>query len=162
MRQLHKAASALLLAAACLGGCSHAPPRLIPVGAASLDDPARVARLSEGAKNPLLLRGLDHRPLKSLRTPAQWQDYDYVLTAGRHTLWLKSMPYVGYPYILPQRIRCYVIEVELAGRMRYVLEEDHEARRALLRDAESGAPLAFGPLVDEPWIFASDCRWPSS
>jgi hypothetical protein len=149
---------ALMLAGAGLGGCAHAPS-LIPLNDAPLDDPARVARLNERAKNPLLLRGIDRQPLQTLRTPASWNDYDYVLKSGTHTLWLKSMPY-GYPPI-PQRIRCYVIEVELAGGVRYRLEENPGQRRALLLRADTGEQVASGPLIDEPWVFSRDCRWPA-
>lgn len=150
---------ALMLAVSWLGGCAHVPPSLIPVNDAPLDDPAGVARLNERAKNPLLLRGVDQQPLESLRTPASWKDYDYVLEAGRHTLWVKSMPY-GYPPF-PQRIRCYVIEVELAGGIRYRLKEDLSQKRALLLHADTGDEIASGPLVDEPWVFSRTCRWPS-
>ena len=149
---------ALLVACAGLGGCAHAPS-LIPLNDAPLDDPARVARLNEGTKNPLLLRGVDGQPLKTLRVPASWEGYDYVLQAGSRTLWLKSMPY-GYPPI-PQHIRCYVIEVKLAGGVRYRLQEDPGQRRALLLRADTGEQVAGGPLVDEPWAFSRDCRWPA-
>jgi len=148
----------LALAVSLLGGCAHSPPSLIPVNDAPLDDPARVARLNERAKIPLLLRGVDQQPLESLRTPASWNDYDYVLKAGKHTLWVKSMPY-GYPPI-PQRIRCYVIEVELVGGMRYRLMEELSPKRALLLRADTGEQVASGPLVDEPWVFSRTCRWP--
>ncbi|HEY9146136.1 MAG TPA: hypothetical protein VIN36_05575 [Thiobacillus sp.] len=150
---------ALVLAASWLAGCANTPPTLVPVHDALLDDPARVARLNERAKNPLLLRGVDGQPLKTLRTPASLRDYDYVLKAGRHSLWLKSMPY-GYPPV-PQRLRCYVIVVELAGGMRYRLKEDLSQKRALLLRADTGEQIATGPMVDEPWVFSRECRWPS-
>ena len=156
-RCLHFAA--LVFAVSGLGGCAHAPPTLIAVNDAPLDDTARVARLNENAPHPLLLRGVDHQPLASLRTPAGWKDYDYVLTAGRHTLWLKSMPY-GHP-LLPQRIRCYVIDVELLGGMRYRVQEDPGHTQALLLRTDTGEQLASGPLVDAPWMFSRQCRWPS-
>ena len=148
----------LALTVSLLGGCAHSPPSLIPVNDAPLDDPARVARLNERAKNPLLLRGVDQQPLESLRTPSSWNDYDYVLKAGKHSLWVKSMPY-GYPPI-PQRIRCYVIEVELVGGMRYRLMEELSPKRALLLRADTGEQVASGLLVDEPWVFSRTCRWP--
>ena len=151
--------AAVMLTVSGLGGCAHAPPTLIAVNDAPLDNPARVARLNEHAQHPLLLRGVDHQPLASLRTPAGWKDYDYVLTAGRHTLWLKSMPY-GHP-LLPQRIRCYVIEVELLGGMRYRVQEDPDQTQALLLRTDTGEQLASGPLVDAPWVFSRPCRWSS-
>lgn len=133
---------------------------LIPVLGAPLDDPVRVARLNERTKNPLLLRGVDRQPLETLRIPAAgWKDYDYVLTDGRHALWVISMP-AGYPPI-PQRILCYAVEVELAGGMRYLLKEALHPRQALLLRADTGGQVAVGPLIDEPWVFSRTCRWPS-
>jgi len=147
----------LLLALAWLTGCSHAPPSLVPLHDAPVNDLSRVARLHENTKHPLLLRGLDGRPLDTLRVPSAFSHYDYVVQAGRHRLWLKSMPY-GHPFV-PQRVRCYVIDAEFAGGMRYLLEEDtREASARLLRD-DTGEPVASGRMIDETWVFSGSCSW---
>ncbi len=65
-----------------------------------------------------------------------------------------------YPIpLLPQRIRCYEIEVELTQGAQYVLREEAGAKRTLLLTADTGTVEATGRLVDEPWIFERDCKW---
>jgi hypothetical protein len=148
--------SALMLAVSWLAGCAHEGKTLIPLNDAPLDPPSAVARLNEGSKHPLLLRGLDQR-LLAVRMQNTLSDHDYVVTAGRHVLWLMSAPY-GLP-LIPQRIRCYVIDAELEGGARYRLEEDMDQKLARVLRADTGERIASGQLVDEPWIFSRNCRW---
>ena len=134
----------------------HLPPSLISLGGAPVDDLSRVAQVSERSDHPLLLRGLDQVPLDAVRVPSVFNDDVYLLAAGQHTLWLMSMPY-GHP-LVPQKIRCYVIEATLEAGTRYRLEEGAGKQAFLSRD-DTGVRVALGRLVDERWVFSGSCRW---
>jgi hypothetical protein len=106
---------------------------------------------------PILLRGLDGVPIKSMRVPNAFREYAYVMSAGTHVFWAKS---VAYPHpLIPQRIRCYRLHVELVHGGRYLLKEDVEAKKALLVITATGEVVSTGELVDEPWVFIKDCTW---
>jgi len=147
----------LVLIVMWLSGCAHMQESLIPLEGAPVDDLSQVAQLSEGSSQPLLLRGLDQTPLDTGRIPSGFSDHVYVLKAGRHTLWVMSMPY-GNP-LIPQKIRCYVIEAQLAAGMRYRLEEDSVSKEARVLRDDNGERVALGRLADEPWVFSGSCRW---
>lgn len=148
---------ALVLSVSWLAGCAHEAQTLIPVDNAPLDAPSQVARLNGRTKHPMLLRGLDQLPLETPRIRDAFIDHDYVVKAGKHTLWVMNSPY-GHP-LVPQRIHCYVIDVELTGGTRYRLEEDWSQKLARVLRADTGQQVASGQLVDEAWIFARECRW---
>ena len=147
----------LALIVGCLAGCAT-PPSLIPLDGAPADDLSRVAGLREDFAQALLLRALDRVPTP-VRLPGPGSSQAvYLIKPGRHMLWAKNVPY-RYP-LIPQKIRCYVIDAELAAGVLYRLEEDAERKIALLQRDDTRQLVASGPLVDEPWIFAADCRWP--
>lgn len=149
----------VLVYVACqLAGCAHIPESHIPLGGAPDNDLTQVAQIVEDPEHPLLLRGLDGVALRSLRVPSAFTNYAYLVRPGRHVLWVVNAPY-GYP-IFPQKLRCYVVHAELAQGTRYRLKEDSRAKRALLLKDDTGAAVSAGELVDEPWVFARDCRWP--
>jgi len=86
--------------------------------------------------------------LKSLRLRRPGREAS--LVAQEHAVWSS---------LVPQRVRCYVIDAELAGGMRYLLEEDtREASARLLRD-DTGERVASGRMIDETWIFSGSCSW---
>lgn len=149
--------AALVLTLVWMGGCAHMQQSLISLDGAPVDDLSQVARLSENATHPLLLRGLDQTPLDTVRIPGGFSDYIYVLKPGRHTLWVTSLPY-GHP-LIPQKIRCYEIEAELAAGTRYRLEEDSGGKEARVLRDDTGERVASGGLVDEHWVFSGSCRW---
>jgi hypothetical protein len=155
MAMQNKAALALVTMG--LSACAHMPQSLIALDGAPVDDLSQVAQVSEHSDHPLLLRGLDQVPLDTLRVPGGLSEYVYVLKAGRHTLWVMSMPY-GHP-LMPQKIRCYVIEVVLAAGTRYRLLEDTGRQMAGVLSDATGEGVAWGRLVDEPWVFSGSCRW---
>jgi len=68
-----------------------------------------------------------------------------------------NMPY-GHP-LIPQKIRCYVIEAQLAAGTRYRLEEDSGNKEARVLRDDNGERVASGRLADEPWVFSGSCRW---
>lgn len=146
-----------LLLALFLTGCAHGPLSLVALDGSQTNDLSKVAVVMEDRNRPVLLRGLDGVPIGSMRVPGAFGDYAYVMRAGTHLLWAKGAPY-AHP-LIPQRIRCYVLHVELAPGGRYLLKEDVEAKKALLLVAATGEVQATGELVDEPWVFASDCKW---
>jgi hypothetical protein len=146
-----------LLLAGLLTGCAHLGPDLIPVGEATAGDLSRVALLREDSNHPVIVRGVDGIALDSVRIPSPITDYAYVLTPGRHTLWVKGAPY-PHP-LVPQRIYCYSIEITLEKGGQYVLVEERDNDRALALDERTRAIVAVGPLVDKPWVFERDCRW---
>lgn len=141
-----------------LGGCAVSSPSLIPIDGAPAHDLSLVAGLREDFAQTLLLRGLDRMPT-SMHLPGPGSSQAiYLIKPGRHMLWAKNVSYG--PPMIPQKIRCYVIEAELLAGVLYYLEEDAGGKNARLLRDDSRQVVASGPLVDEPWIFASDCRWP--
>jgi hypothetical protein len=144
----------LALIGGCLAGCATSPS-LIPLDGAPADDLSLVAGLREDFES-LLLRGVDRMPTP-IYLPLRTQVV-FLIKPGRRILWAKNVPY-PYP-LIPQKIRCYVIDAELAAGVLYRLEEDAERKTALLQRDDTRQLVASGPLVDEPWIFAADCRWP--
>lgn len=112
--------------------------------------------LLEDRDFPALLRGLDGTPLESAQLSTPWRDHSYVLRPGRHVLWLLGAPY-SHP-LLPQRLHCYRMELELKPGGRYRLEEDRGHAKARLRNAGSGKVVASGALVDTPWVFLRACN----
>lgn len=79
------------------------------------------------------------------------------MKAGQHLFWVMNLPY-GHP-LIPQKMRCYVIEAELAQGALYRLKEDIDMKRALLVRNDTGEKVAIGRVVDEPWVFLRSCRW---
>jgi hypothetical protein len=149
--------SQLLLFALLVAGCAHFQMTLVPLDGSETNDLSRVSLIMEDEGFPLLLRGLDGVPLKSMRVPSAFGKYAYVVSPGRHVLWVKGAPY-PHP-LLPQRIRCYVLDVELAQGARYLLKEEVTAKKALLLVGATGKVESTGELVDEPLVFVRDCKW---
>jgi hypothetical protein len=130
---------------------------LVSLDGSETNDLSRVSVIMEDQHHPVLLRGLDGVPIKSMKVPSALEEYAYVMSAGTHVFWVKS---AAYPHpLVPQRIHCYILHVELAQGGRYILKEDPEARQALLVMTASGEVVSAGKLVDEPWVFMKDCTW---
>lgn len=85
------------------------------------------------------------------------RSFTYVLHPGTHVLWVSTAPY-GFPF-LPQRIRCYVLEVRLAAGSGYTMRFDASAQAPVLVRAGASAPEAVGALVDEALLSERGCRW---
>lgn len=149
--------SPLLLLTMLIASCAHTPMSLVSLDGSQTNDLSRVSLITEDHDNPALLRGVDGTPLKSLRIPSALGEYAYVMSAGNHVLWVKGTPY-PHP-LIPQRIRCYVLHVALVPGGRYVLREDVAAKKAFLVRTETGEIESTGGMVDEPWVFARDCKW---
>lgn len=145
------------LLCALLVGCARSRVDLVSVDGSPTDQPGRYSLLTEDRAHPALLKAVDGVPVKmrwSLRTLA---GRSFVMRAGRHVLWVKSAPY-PHP-AMPQRVRCYVLDVELVAGRTYILGEDAGRKVAWLRGADGREDRFVAGLVDEPWIFARDCRW---
>jgi len=151
--------SALVLIAFWLSGCSHVSQSLISLDGSPVNDLSKIALIVEDADHPLLLRGLDGIPLKTMRVPNAFSNYAYLMKAGPHIFWVRDVPY-GHPiFAFFEKIHCYVLEVELAQGMQYRLREDAEMKRALLLNHATGETVAIGRLVDEPWVPSRGCQW---
>jgi len=151
--------SVLVFAAFWLTGCTQFSSSLISIDGSPINDLSKIALLVEDSDHPLLLRGSDGIPQESMRVPNAFIKYAYLIKPGSHVFWLKNVPY-GHPiFALFERVRCYVIEVELTQGMQYRLKEDKKMKRALLLNDETGETVAIGQLVDEPWILSRDCKW---
>lgn len=149
--------SVLLPLAFWLIGCAHISESLIPLDGSPIDDPSQVAQIVEDANYPVLLRGLDGVPLESVRVSNAFYKYAYLVKPGHHVFWGMNAPY-PHP-LVPQRIRCYVIQAEVEQGVRYRLKEDIRLKRPLLLRDDTGETLSIGQLVDEPWVFLRSCRW---
>lgn len=149
---------AVLLTTAALWACTPLSHSLVLLNGSDAGDPAAVALIDTDPGHPLLLRGLDEKPL-AVRVPSALRTWTYVVAPGRHRLWVSSVPY-GHPF-LPQRIRCYVIEATLDAGVRYVLKDDPANEWVLLTRHGGGEAVAAGRLVDAPLVTESGCRWPA-
>lgn len=147
----------LAITTCCLFGCTHEPPSLIPLDGSSVNNISAVAQVVEDRDFPIILRGLDGVLLKGIRVQTPFNKYTYVMQAGPHIFWGISSPY-PHP-LIPQRIRCYVIEATLVEGMKYRLVEEAGVKNALLVNDTTGENVAIGKLVDEPWVFERGCRW---
>lgn len=150
-------ALALWLAPAVLSGCAPLSRSVVPVDGASPEDIAAVSMLTVDSQHPLLLRGVDERPLPVVRVPSALRTWSFAVSPGRHTLWISTVPY-GHP-LIPQFIRCYVMDVSLEPGSSYVLRYEPARELALLLRPDDSEPRATGQLVDRPLMLARDCRW---
>jgi hypothetical protein len=158
MRQMKvRYISVLVPAAFWLIGCAHISESRIPLDGSPVNDLSQVAQIVEDADYPALLRGVDGIPLKSVRVSNDFYKYVYLIKPGHHVFWLMNAPY-GHP-LVPQRIRCYVIQAELTQGTRYRLKEDIGKKLALLLTDDTGEMVSIGQLVDEPWVISRSCRW---
>jgi len=148
---------AALLASAVLAACAPLTHSIVALDGADTGNLAAVAVLDNDDRRPLLVRGIDGRPIDAIRVPSVFRDWSFVVTPGPHRLWLSSMPH-GHPF-LPQFIRCYALNATLAPGERYILRDDPEHERALLLRPGSDQPAAIGALVDKPFVLERSCRW---
>ncbi len=148
---------ALLLASTVLAACAPLTHSIIALDGADTGNLAAVAVFDNDDQQPLLVRGIDGRPIDAIRVPSVFRDWSFVVTPGSHRLWLSSVPH-GHPF-LPQFIRCYAMEVALAPGERYILRDDPEHDLALLLRPGTPQPAAVGTLVDKPFVFERACRW---
>lgn len=147
------AALALLV----LQGCAALSQGIVPVDGADPAAIAAVARVDVDTDHPALLRAVDGKPLPGLQVSSRVRAFSYVLHPGQRLLWLSDLPY-GFPF-LPQHLKCYVMQVDLAAGARYLLRLDDATRRPVLIDAMQHDTVAEGVLVDEPPIYERGCRW---
>jgi hypothetical protein len=91
--------SVLMLIVVWLSGCAHVSPSLISIDGSPVDDLSKLALIVEDSDYPLLLRGIDGIPLKTMRVPNVFSNYAYVMKAGPHILWVRDVPY-GHPVVL--------------------------------------------------------------
>lgn len=149
--------SKFLLLAILLTCCACAQRSLISLDGSQTIDLTRVALIVEDQNFPALFRGLDGVPLDSMRVPTVFGRYAYVMSPGPHMFWLKGSPY-PHP-LVPQRIRCYTMHVELQPGVGYILKEETADNKVLLVREDTGETVSTGELVDEPLVFQRDCKW---
>jgi hypothetical protein len=145
------------LALLVLQGCAALSQGIVPVDGADPAAIAAVARVDVDTDHPALLRAVDGKPLPGLQVSSRVRAFSYVLHPGQRLLWLSDLPY-GFPF-LPQHLKCYVMQVDLAAGARYLLRLDDATRRPVLIDAMQHDTVAEGVLVDEPPIYERGCRW---
>lgn len=145
------------LALLVLQGCAALSQGIVPVDGADPAAIAAVARVDVDTDHPALLRAVDGKPLPGLQVSSRVRAFSYVLHPGQRLLWLSDLPY-GFPF-LPQHLKCYVMQVDLAAGARYLLRLDDATRRPVLIDAKQYDTVAEGVLVDEPPIYERGCRW---
>jgi hypothetical protein len=152
--------AALLVAlVALLNGCTPVAPTLVRLDDAQNSRGSEAAVLEVDRTHPLLLRGVDGIPLAAIRIPNAVRSWSYALAPGPHELWFSSVPY-GHP-LVPQSVRCYVVEATFEPRGRYVVGVDPTLHIPLIVRADSKEAVAKGTLVDEPLVFERSCRWPA-
>lgn len=140
-----------------IGGCASLSHKIVSLDGSSVDSPDKIATIDVETRNPLLIHGLDGELLTPVKLQSAFRTWSFVVSPGHHVLWLSSTPY-GHP-LVPQRHRCYSMEVFLSPGGKYVLSELPGQKRALLLPQAGGSPIAIGKLVDNPWVFERGCRW---
>lgn len=139
------------------GGCAPLSHSIVSLDGSSTESLASVAMLSADSSYPLLIRGVDGKPLDSVRVPNAFRDWSFVVMPGKHLLWLSSIPY-GHP-LLPQSIRCFTMDVTLEPGIHYIMRYEAANGKAVLLRWDTNDPVAHGQLVDKPWVFERGCRW---
>lgn len=147
----------LLLAVISIGGCASLSHEFFSLDGSSTANPDKVATIDVEADNPLLIQGLDGKLLESVKFQSAFRTWSFVVSPGRHILWLSSTPY-GHP-LVPQRHRCYSMEVFLSPGGKYGLREMPGKKCVQLLLQAGRVSVATGQLVDNPWVFESGCRW---
>lgn len=145
------------LLVALVTACAPLSQSVQSIGGANPEAVGSVARLAVDTTHPVLLRAVDGTFLTSVQVSSALRSYAYVLHAGPHVLWVSSAPY-GLP-LVPQRIKCYVLDVRLSPGASYTLRFDVPTQVPVLARAASPEPEAVGVLVDEPLVFERACRW---
>jgi hypothetical protein len=140
-----------------LGSCAPLSHKVISIDGTSTENLATVSMLSVDLKHPLLLVGLDGELLQAVRFQSAFRTWSFVVSPGEHILWVSNVPY-GLP-LIPQRRRCYAMDVFLEPGSHYILREDPTDELVLLLPQGGSKPVASGRLVDNPLIFERDCRW---
>lgn len=140
-----------------LSACSQASLSLIPLDGTPVSDLSRVSLIQPDNSYPALPWVLDGKPVHGFRVPSAFNRYAYVVAPGEHDLGVKG---VSYPHpMIPQRLHCYLLHVDLQPGVRYVLKEDADSRQAVLIRADTAHVESVGALVDDPWVFVRDCKW---
>lgn len=140
-----------------IAGCAALTQSVISVGGAGAGDGASLARIAIDPDRPVLLRAVDQKMLPGVQVSSRVRAFTYELPAGSHVLWVSSTPY-GLPFI-PQRLRCYVMQVTLSPGADYDLRFDRASQKPVLSHAASSEPAVEGVLVDEPLVTERACRW---
>lgn len=152
-----RASATTLLLVALVTACAPLSQSVQTVEGANPEDVGSVVRLSIDTTHPVLLRAVDETFLARVQVSSALRSYTYVLHAGTHVLWVSSAPY-GLP-LVPQRIKCYVLNVRLSAGASYTLRFDVPTQVPVLVRATGSEPEAVGVLVDEPLVFERSCRW---
>jgi hypothetical protein len=147
------AVAVLLLA---LSNCAPMTHAMIALDASASDDLSTVSVFAIDFDSPVLLRGIDNRSLP-VRVPSAFRDWSFVVSPGKHLLWVSTMPYPNP--LFPQRINCFVLDVSLEPGIRYILRYDPKNELALMFCQSGTKPVALGRLVDRPLVFERECKW---
>jgi hypothetical protein len=147
-----------MLALAATGGCAALSQSIVSLDGSDTRNLASVSILTADPERPLLLRGIDRHLISPVRVPSAFRNWLFVVSPGKHVLWVTSVPY-GNP-LFPQFIRCYVFDVSLDPGSRYILRYDSAQEQTLLLRQGEATPEATGLLVDKPLMLERNCRWP--
>lgn len=141
----------IIAAALALTACKP-QPKMIPLGGASADDPAVVARVKEGT---MLMRGLDGKRLELNETANPFSDAAFAILPGQHELIAMSIQ-SGH-FIPTENMRCYILKANLEAGVLYRLDEDRESFRAILRRNDSGMEVASTSVMEKRESFGTPC-----
>lgn len=145
------------LLVALLAACAPLSQSVQSIEGANPEAGGSVARLTVDTIHPVLLRAVDETFLAGVQVSSALRSFEYVLHAGSHVLWVSSAPY-GLP-LVPQRVKCYVLNVRLSAGSSYTLRFDVQTQVPVLAHQASSEPQVVGVLVDEPLVLERACRW---
>jgi hypothetical protein len=145
-----------LLIAICLACCLSAckKPDEYPLAGAPTGKPAETARIMEGS---MFLRGLDDQRLESLKLPNPYSDYVFVIKPGRHRL--MAMNIQSGHFLMPTDLRCYRMEADLLPGVDYILIEDRDNDKAVLKRQDNGKVVATGDKYEQKGAYVGACEW---
>jgi hypothetical protein len=155
-RQLLRFTMAIAVLPLVLAGCAPMTHSMISLDESGSGDLSTASILTIDFDSPVVLRGVDNR-LLPVRVPSAFRDWSFVISPGKHLLWVSSVPY-PHP-LFPQRIRCFVLDVSLDPGIRYILRYDLGNELALIFRQGGTQPEATGRLVDKPLVFDQECKW---
>lgn len=149
--------AARLSLVAFVAACSALSQSVVSVDGANAEWTDLVARIAVDTERPVLIRAVDEKNISSVQLSSRLRSFTYALHPGRHVLWVSSAPY-GLP-LVPQRLKCYIINATLTAGALYLLRFDATRQTPVLSQPAGSESEATGILVDEPFIHERSCRW---
>ena len=137
-----------------LAACSALVQSVVSIDGAEASSSSPISRVLVDEVHPVILHAVDEKPLPSLQVSNKLRSVTYLFRPGQHELWVSSAPY-GLP-LVPQRIKCFIINATLSASAEYHLAFDASKGVPIL---SSESTSVEGALVDQPLVIERGCKW---